>query len=293
MNTPTPAEEASTPLDPAQIEHVLANYRTWLSELTQLPDVADDEETIDLHTLVGQFTALRHEVNLQTKATRTTLEQNAESVQTLSRALDTLAKPPSDTTKPLLKALTDVYDALALALRQVNKQRDAILQALEASLAEMNLPDPPSLPPRAGPPLVEQPRGFWSRLFGGEKPRAVPSDIADAVARQLLLDWRDDVLKQTTHRKQQLLDAIKLTRSSLDGMIAGYQISLNRLDRILEQSNLRPIVSLGELFDPEQMEVVEVVTESGQPAGTVLEELRRGYRRDDIVFRFAQVKVAR
>ncbi len=47
-------------------------------------------EQIDLHTLVGQFIALRHDVNLQTKATRVQQELNTESLRQLGQAVDTL-----------------------------------------------------------------------------------------------------------------------------------------------------------------------------------------------------------
>src|SRR5262249_52779787 len=70
-------------------------------------------------------------------------------------------------------------------------------------------------------------------------------------------------------------------------------MSLARVDRALEQFNLEPIATVGETFDPELMEVVEVVGDSGKPAGEVLEEVRRGYWRGEVVFRYAQVKVAR
>jgi molecular chaperone GrpE len=41
------------------------------------------------------------------------------------------------------------------------------------------------------------------------------------------------------------------------------------------------------------MEVVEAVSETGRPAGEVIEELRRGYLWRGRVFRYAQVRVAR
>lgn len=50
---------------------------------------------------------------------------------------------------------------------------------------------------------------------------------------------------------------------------------------------------MSERFDPERMEVVEVVIDSGKPAGEVIEEVRRGYFWRGRVFRFAQVRVAK
>jgi molecular chaperone GrpE (heat shock protein) len=46
-------------------------------------------------------------------------------------------------------------------------------------------------------------------------------------------------------------------------------------------------------FDPELMEVVEAVADSGQSAGEVIEEVRRGYLWHGRIFRYAQVRVAK
>lgn len=282
----------SSPLTPEAIATILGNYQQWLRELTELPEPDDDDAPlVDLHAVVSQFTALRQEVNLHTKASRAALEQNAETIQHLSRALDTLSKPPTDPTKPLLKALIDVYDALALALRQVAKQRDTIGNAHDELARGSAIPEPPAAPEVVTPAVVEQRRGFWARLFGGTT--APTAELAPAVGRQLMLDWRALVMKDEEAKRQRLTEAAQLARSALDGMIAGYQMSINRLDRVLEQAALVPIQCVGTVFDPERMEAVEVVAASGQAVGTVVEELRRGYTRDGIVFRFAQVKVAR
>jgi molecular chaperone GrpE (heat shock protein) len=56
---------------------------------------------------------------------------------------------------------------------------------------------------------------------------------------------------------------------------------------------LEPIASAGQPFDPERMEVLEAVGDTGRPAGEVVEEVRRGYLRDGRVFRYAQVRVAK
>jgi molecular chaperone GrpE len=69
-------------------------------------------------------------------------------------------------------------------------------------------------------------------------------------------------------------------------------MSLQRIDRALAQHGLEPLAAVGRPFDPEVMEVVEAVAGSGRPAGEVVGEVRRGYRRNGRVFRCAQVRVA-
>lgn len=73
----------------------------------------------------------------------------------------------------------------------------------------------------------------------------------------------------------------------------GYALSLRRVERLLPTLELEPISCTGEVFDPELMEVVEVVGDTGLPPGTVMEDVRLGYHWRGKLLRFAQVKVAR
>ena len=254
LQPPGPPGDATAagPLTAEAIDRILSDFRAWLTDLAAAPAPADDPPAVDLHTLVAQFTALRHEVNLQTKAARTSLEQTGVALERLGEAVESLEdqSPTDDELKPLFKAVVDVYDNLAIALRQAMRQRES----LEKPLAEL------AVEPR--------PRGSrgW-RLF-----RAA-SDVSD--------------------QSQQAADAANLVRSSLDGLIAGYKMSLSRVDRVLSQFELEPIAVDGRPFDPELMEAVEVAGDTGQPVGEVVEEIRRGYLWRGVLFRFAQVKVAR
>jgi molecular chaperone GrpE len=56
---------------------------------------------------------------------------------------------------------------------------------------------------------------------------------------------------------------------------------------------VEPIRCTDEVFDPDVMEAVEVVGDTGRPPGTVVEEVRPGYRWRGRLLRSAQVKVAR
>jgi molecular chaperone GrpE len=70
-------------------------------------------------------------------------------------------------------------------------------------------------------------------------------------------------------------------------------MSLRRVERVLPTLELEPLSCTGEMFDPETMEAVEVIGDTGLVSGTVVEEVRPGYRWRGKVFRFAQVRVAR
>ena len=264
---------------------MLSDFRAWLGELAELPEPADTVDTIDLHAVVGQFTALRHEVNLQTKAARAALDH-------LGTATDALKdRPPADDgLKPVLKAVVDVYDNLALALRHVERQRTAVEPVLAELIAGAEIPDVPAVPAELTAGAADRAPGFWARLFGRAP---VPAEFAGVVHRQMLIDWRDGVLKDAEARRSRVTDSVGQVRSSFDGLIAGYRMSLARVDRAVGSVGLEPIPAAGGRFDPELMEAVEVVADPGRPAGEVVEEVRRGYRWRGVVFRFAQVKVSR
>lgn len=204
-----------------QIDDILARFRTHLNSIADAPEDPGTAPPFDLSTVVAQFTALRHDVNLQTKATR--------------QAIETVTAPATSgtptETMPLLKAFMDIAEQLRTAHQQVEKTIAGL----------QTVPVPPV--------------GFFARLFG----KAPATPVADP---------------------------------RLGSLADGYAMSLRRIDATLPQFGLEPIPCLGETFDPELMEVLELVPGTGKPKGLVVEEVRRGYLRGTGVIRFAQVKVA-
>lgn len=257
---------------------MLAEFRTWLRQLRDSPSPPPREPSaapLDLHTLLGQFVALRHEVNLQTRAARAQQEQNAETLRQLSAALETLQQTePSDETpagdealRPLLKTLVDLYDALGLAERECRRVREKVLPELE-KLAQDK---PPVQAAEVALPL-------WARWTG------LDQRIKAALESQ---PGKPD------SQRGGFEQAVQSIRQMLDSLVAGYTMSLQRIDRSIRQHGLEPIDAVGQPFDPEQMEVVEVATTSDRPSGEVVAEMRRGYLWNGQVFRFAQVSVAK
>ena len=264
------------PLTPDEVERVLADFRTWLTDAATGPaePAPPAAEAVDLHTLVGQFVALRHEVNLQTKATRQAREQNAEFARRFAESAE--AKPPADETGPLVKAVIDVADSLANALRQVERQKDSILEGLDVVLTAADVPEPPAaavVPPRPG---------FFARLFG-----ATPASDAAAELRK----WRESVVVETRGRAEDVEMALATLDKVLEGLVTGYRMSLQRVDRVLEKVGVVAVATEGEPFDPDTMEAVEVVAAAESIApGQVVEEVRRGYARHGIPYRPARSK---
>src|SRR5215813_13018876 len=81
------ASGATPAVTPDEIEAILADFRDWLREAAPPFEAPPGAEPVDLHTLVAHFTALRHEVNLQTRAVRQQQEQNAETLRQLEAAV--------------------------------------------------------------------------------------------------------------------------------------------------------------------------------------------------------------
>lgn len=281
---------------------MLADFRRWLEQLARRPAQAADETpaapTVDLHTLVGQFTALRHEVNLQTKAVRAQQDQNAETLKQLSEAVAALEQPGEeldedddapndDALRPLLKTLVEVYDALALAERESRRVQETVLPALERAARPA--------PAATGAPLptdkiAEASLPGWARWFGLESKVRAALEVhqagvaAGAGAGQQLASERQRSDAET---------AAGQVRDLVASLLTGYTMSLQRLDRAIRQHGLEPITCVGQPFDPERMEVVEAVAGNGRTAGEVVAEVRRGYLWNGRIFRFAQVSVAR
>ncbi len=259
------------------MEAILADFRSWLGHGASAPPEAGgkvlaEAPPVDLHTLLGQFIALRHEVNLQTRAVRAQQEQNGETLRRLSQALEALeqteeahqAAPDTGeaTLRPLLKTLVDVADALDLARRKMLQAQEGFWPLLERLKA----------PPAASEPEGGAVNSWWRKWFGGGRTQAAaapsrPSRPEDEAAGQV--------------------------RQLLDSLIQGYSMSLQRVERALEQHGLERIECVGQPFDPEQMEVMDAVAATGLPPGEVVDEVRRGYRWRGRVFRYALVRVAK
>lgn len=255
--------------------------------------------------MVGQFVALRHEVNLQTRASRAQLELNAQALEQLTLALAALERQPTSGQKdpqqvqeeflrPLLRTLVDLHDSLALARREVQRVQETMSANLEQLLQTPMLPVP--VVDKSNPPPVVLTPPWWARLLGMEN-QVKKQNVA-------FLTWWQDQQHIATAQQQALAEHLQRhheqtealanrVRQAVQSILAGYTMSLQRLERALDQQGLEPVDALGATFDPEFMEVLEAVPDSGQPAGVVLEEVRRGYLWRGRIFRFAQVKVSR
>jgi len=77
------------------------------------------------------------------------------------------------------------------------------------------------------------------------------------------------------------------------GWLRGIQLTLQKLRDVLASVGVEPIEALGAPFDPKLHEAIGSEESSELPEGTVVSELRRGYRTDNAVLRPSLVKLAR
>jgi molecular chaperone GrpE len=147
-----------------RIDGILADFRAWLRVLPSEPDPSPPADPVSLSTLAAQFTALRHDVNMQTKAARAAVEQSNAALQQLQKptAPD---EPDADRVdiKPVVKLVLDLHDAMNIARGQ-----------LEKAARSTETPAP-------------APAGFLSRLFAGSS----ESSRTDAKLRERLAGAAD------------------------------------------------------------------------------------------------------
>jgi len=312
------------------IEAVLQDLRQWMQQASEpIPmEELPAEMGMDPLKLAEQFTALRQEVNLQTRSTRTLVEQYGQAVEQLRIDFADLPAqfaseleaqrptpppvppaPPAfdddDRWRAALKIVIDLYDSLALAGRSLERTLEMIRGPLDLLDQLPVLPKLPEWPvvtptdstylPSAVEMLSHRSGWFTWRKRSPEIPQngAIEPDQRLRSLDQAWRDWHQMLVIQLESETNLRQEASKRQRQLVDSIASGYTMSIQRIDRALTSLGLEPIAALGDMFDPDTMEVVEVTPDSEMPAGEVLEEVRRGYRRKGRVFRFAQVRVAR
>lgn len=253
---------------PEDDQAALELLRDWLQrtreEAEAEPDdqaIADAEPAIGLHRLVEEFTALRHEVKLQTKGSRDLRDQAETLLSELRQAVDQFrsVEPKEQqaafaAARPLAEALADLDEALDRARGEWEKARDRLVvepaRDLEVAIE-----------------AIFRQQSWFDRFRTGA--------------------YHEKVLAGIRERSQWLRPAL------VDALIDGIALIQGRLHRVLMAERLERIATVGHPADPERMTVVEVVDAPGIAPGVVVDELRRGYCWRGRVLRFAEVRAAR
>ena len=254
-------------------EALLSRFRDWLRDARTeaegsngdlIPAPADAGPEVGLYRLVEEFTALRHEVKLETKGSRGLQEQTEALLPALRQAIDQFrAVGPKEeqavqsVARPLAEAIADLDEALDRGRLEIEKARDRLAAeaAGSATLIEMDL----------DALYRSQP---WFRRF---RLRAYHDQVRDLVGRR------------SRETRPELFAAL----------IEGYGLIQARLWKAMDAGQVRRIASVGRPIDPGQMTVIEVVDSPDRPPGHVIDEVRRGYTWRGRVLRYAEVRAAR
>jgi molecular chaperone GrpE len=260
MSDPTEADD----------EDLLARFRDWLREARAEAEAApiepdrDPSPGVGLYRLVEEFTALRHEVKLETKGSRGLQEQVDALLPAIRQAVELIRsvgpkeeQAVQSTGRPMAEAIADLDEALARGRLEIEKARDR-LGAEAAALADSVASDLDGL--FRGQPWF---RRFWLRSY---HERA-----------------RDLVVAKTGSPRAGLFDAL----------LEGYGLIQGRLRRSMDAGQVRRIDCVGRAVDPALMTVVEAVDAPDQSPGQVVDEVRRGYTWRGRVLRYAEVRAAR
>lgn len=254
---------------PLDEETLLSRFRQWLQEARadaeapgrEPPALDAEDHEVGLYRLVEEFTALRHELKLQTKSSRGLQEQTEALVPALRQAIEQFravepreAQAAWTASKPLAEALADLDEALDRGRVEIEKARRRLVEepavevvaALDALFARQS--------------WLRRP---WVRSYHEQA--------------------REIVLRQGPEAHRPLFDAL----------LEGYGLIQARLRRAMGAERLQRIDCVGHPVDPELMTVVEVVDDSERPPGQVVEEVRRGYTWQGRVLRYAEVRASR
>ena len=259
--------------DNLDTQRVVNQFREWFDttrdELQHVPDdwlSADterDQPAVGLYELVEQFTALRHEVKLQTKAARKLQEQTDTASDALREAARQLATREPDrqqdatVARPLAESLIEVDEALRRGRDALEAARRRIIETSAAELAELR--------ERLDALFARQP---WWR-------------------RRLCRPWHQAVADLYFPR------GIESQQEALASLAQGYELIQKRVARALAEHQIERMQCVGEMTDPNCMSIVDVVDDPYRPAGMVVEELRPGYLWSGKVLRFAEVRAVR
>lgn len=223
---------------------------------------------VDLVEAVRALTAAAGEVAAQRRGQVVLVQAVGEQ----ARALDELRREVTrlredhatrerqlraDATAPILGGLIDLRDRLARAHSEARRRLEAV--------AGWN-----GQRPDDGPPRRDDSPGEWS--VGGlfRRLRAVFAGPAPVAAKE-----------------EAAQEAV------FSAFVRGLELTLERLDALLEEQDVHEIDCLGLPFDPKRMQATGAVIDPQVAEGTVLDVERPGYERGGRVLRAARVRVSR
>lgn len=148
--------------------------------------------------------------------------------------------------------------------------------------------------------LFDDVRTSHAQTLSEQERRREQTQAAERAAmREQLLEWLDlrDRL-QAGHDQSARFRPRWWARQGraprlIGSLVEGMSMNLRRCDEILARRGVRPLPTLGHMFDPQCMHAVELVCDPHRPQGEVVAEQRSGWLLDDDLLRPAEVVVNR
>jgi len=81
-------------------------------------------------------------------------------------------------------------------------------------------------------------------------------------------------------------------KPSADGLLKGVELTLKQFSEALGRFGVKPVASIGKLFDPACHQAVTRLESATAPENTVMEEYQKGYRLHERILRAAMVAIA-
>lgn len=262
-----------------QVEHLLENVARQ-PQLERLIEVVAGQATLDeLADSVKKLTRTQFKANTLAESK----EQQVESALTTLRDIATRRTPPAEQppvqnsqqqlaatrrearaefAAELLPALDSVELALSNGLLLLERQQTN-LTALVAQ---------PTTPPPT--PLATPTPGFWQRLFGET---ATPAPV----------------IVQAGPDPQAVQATFTTVKDAFTAWLRGLELVSDRFAALLAKEEILPIDALHQPFDPRVHVAVETEERRDVEPNTVVRVLRKGYRQQQRVLRYAEVVVAR
>jgi molecular chaperone GrpE len=114
---------------------------------------------------------------------------------------------------------------------------------------------------------------------------------ADERARREKADFINALLPVADNLQRAILAAE--SGGSLDSLLDGVRGTLSNFENVLLASGVEPLQAIGQPFDPEQHEAVDIIEVEPERDGLVTAEYSRGYKLGDRLLRPARVQVGR
>ncbi len=214
--------------------------------------------SVGLMQIVEAFTAMRHEMKLQTKGSRSlesALEQSLNRLESAGRDFRSVQAREQEAgdraARPVVEALTSLDEGLLRAARTLE-------------LTSARVPDVTSFRIRERFDQMHRELPWWKRLFMRRWHAAACAVASDSIPQSVA--------------------------EELAGLIQGFrQIQLRLMDS-LKNLEICRITPSGGQVDPTLMTVIDVVRTPDLPPETVVDVVRPGYTWKGVVVRFAEVR---